>query len=165
MKYLKLYESKNLKGSRFKYSNVKLVYSYNGTYRVVETKSNEYTAQKKGQQIIEEHKGFDPEKGYVMVYSQLTGELDENSYENLIYWYGNCQWKTLSLRSKYSYIMEKYIYGLEAGYDKLITNMSDYGDYIYWTKQYFPEIFKKLYFHDPEGIDSGFDLREMGFDD
>jgi len=121
--------------------------------------SGVHKATKFAKEIIEEHLKFNEEKGFVVI----AKNKESNQYKDLIKWYGNCEWKILS-GSKLSnvYIYNKYLYGLEAAYEKFILPSKNCYLIIKYIKENLPDMWNILLLHNPE-IQSGSKMGEMGF--
>lgn len=146
-----------------------LEYSYNGTYNVKKKYDNLYKAIKVAKEIVEEHVGFDKEKGFVLLstgsYLNIGDDITYKDWQNLVKWYGNCEWKKKAEEKLSNIILyEKYLYGLEAAYDTFIANTNKVYKIAKFIKEKQPDMWKILSFHDPN-LETAIELGEDGFGD
>lgn len=164
MKYIRLYDN-----YLFKYENAHLKCSYNdGTNGGKQISKNFsgpngiYKSSKYAKEIIEEHEKFNEELGFITI---TTRSDSIQVYSELIKWYGNCNWKEMAEKDiKNVFIYNKYLYGLEAAYDKYIANSKNVINIVKYIKENQPDMWKILSFHDPS-IEKGAEMGKMGFSD
>lgn len=181
MKYIKKFESlssffgqqsKNI----FNYTTAILKFSNRKEGSDVTTKkfNSEYQAKSYAKMLIEEYTAFfNKENGYIHIMNTDKDGFGGDSYNNLIKWWGDSQWKEYAENNiKNVYIYNKYFYGLEAAYDKFISPSKNNFKILKYIKEKYPDMWKVLEFHiSQSGIDANMALNDaeemdnMGFND
>ncbi len=160
MKYIKLYED------IFTYEKAFVKYSSFGTDGIPTImnfcgQSGIFKATKFAKELIENGSiNFDKSKGYVMI----TTQSDSLGYNNLIKWWGKCEWEKEALKLSNVYVYNKYLYGLEEAYDKYIASSKNVYNIVKYIKENQPNMWKILLLHDPS-IEKGADMSNIGFSD
>lgn len=163
MKYIKLFED------IFDYEEAVIKYSdsKDGQTNTKNFSGNSgvYKATKYAKELIEEHVKadykFNKDTGYVLVVKESNGR----GYDDLIKWWGDCKWKDyIDENLKNVYIYEKYLYGLEAAYEKYIVPSKNCYNILKYIKEKQPKMWNIISFHDPE-VEKAVDLSNMGFND